>query len=158
MLKLVILTLWLLCPPAGATQAVAQQTGNGGATLTVEVVPDEALIYIDNEERRPGSVKLSSIRPGSYKVEARLEGYYREVRYVTVSFGEERTLSLELRRITGLLEVNTSPADAQLLIDGEPVDSPLLELPPGYYDLTVRRFGYLTHRERLLVPPEQERR
>lgn len=108
--------------------------------------PEEASIFVDNQEVGSGSVEIEDLPPGNYKIEARLSGYYGETRYVNLRPREELSLELVLEEVIGYLDVQTEPGDAQLFLGERPVVEMPTELPLGRYELTIRRFGYLTER------------
>jgi len=75
------------------------------------------------------------------------EGYASFERALGVPSGERETLAVELTPELATVRLTTDPADAELLIDGQPAGSATqtLELPTHDHVLTVRRTGYATY-------------
>lgn len=111
-------------------------------SLTIEVVPGRAQIFVDNRLAGRGSVTLESLRPGSYKIEARLAGYYSAARYVNLGAGESLEVELELELVVGYLELRSQPAEAEVVIGEERFAEFPVELPVGRYEVVVRAFGF----------------
>ncbi|MFP4301555.1 MAG: PEGA domain-containing protein [Spirochaetaceae bacterium] len=122
-----------------------------GGSIELSVEPEEAEILLDNEPVGNGEVTLTGLKPGSYKVTARLRGYYSETRFLTLNAGEEVELELVLEAVVGFLDVDLSPEDATLLIDDEELDQTPTELPVGTHLLEAKRFGYTPERKRVIV-------
>lgn len=125
------------------------------ATLVVEVDPEEARIYIDNEPVGTGRIERSDLRPGSYKIEARLAGYYSEVRYVTLRAGSRTELSIDLDQVVGFLDVRTTPPGAQVIVGESTLSEFPAELPTGVYRIRIRSFGFRDVVRRVVI---EERR
>jgi formylglycine-generating enzyme required for sulfatase activity len=70
------------------------------------------------------------LRQGDYTINASAEGYLPLETTVTVDDKDNQTLQLELQLLPGLVSIESRPAGATVLVDGEAVgQTPLLELP-----------------------------
>lgn len=141
--------LILLIPSEVQGQSLAPLDRNGSIEVTVE--PEDAVIFVDNERVGTGSAEIEELPPGNYKIEARLEGYYSETRFVDLRPRQELSLELLLEAVVGYLDVELLPKDAEVLLGERPIGEFPVELPLGSYDLTVRRFGYLSERRRVQI-------
>ncbi|QFU77719.1 PEGA domain-containing protein [Halioglobus maricola] len=80
------------------------------------------------------------LRPGQYEVSATAPGYHPLTTEVTVGDADNQRTTLVLAPLPGLLSIDSSPAGAELLLDGESIGkTPLLELPveAGVHQLEI---------------------
>jgi len=85
-------------------------------TLNISASPDVE-IYIDNEKRSVGSVTCR-LHEGVYTIDARKFKYTTDSRKVQISTGENKSITLTPRPQYGVLEIQSSPIDAAILING----------------------------------------
>ncbi|MFW6215099.1 MAG: PEGA domain-containing protein [Alkalispirochaetaceae bacterium] len=123
--------------------------------LIVEVEPEEARILIDNDYAGTGRIERTGVLPGSYKIEARLPGYYSETRFVTLREGSRTEVSIDLDQIVGFLDVRSRPADALVSVGETRIESFPAELPVGIYDVRIRAFGYREVTRRVVIAEER---
>jgi hypothetical protein len=147
------LPLFLLLSPDLPAQSPGPLARNGSIEVTAE--PEQATILVDNREVGTGTAKLEELPPGSYKIEVRLDGYYSETRFVTLRPRQELSLEIALRQMVGYLDLEGEPEEVELLLGDRPLKELPAELPVGRYELTLRRFGYLTQ-ERTVEIHEKE--
>ena len=98
------------------------------------------------------------LRPGSYQVSARAEGYHPLTVDVTVDDGDSQRAELVLKPLPGLLSIESDPPGAQVLIDGDPVGiTPLSALPveAGEHQLMVQLERYLPLEQALEITGRQ---
>ena len=98
------------------------------------------------------------LRPGSYQVSARAEGYHPLTQDVTVDDRDSQRVELVLKPLPGLLSVESDPPGAQVLIDGDPVGiTPLTALPveAGEHQLTLQLERYLPLEQALEITGRQ---
>ena len=96
---------------------------------------------------RNGQVRISSLKPGTYKVEVSKEGFESPPpASVEVKAGEETKIELKVRAVVRLAAVTiTGPAGAQVVVDDAPAGSIpasgslTLDLPPGQHSFELRR-------------------
>jgi hypothetical protein len=96
---------------------------------------------VNDIEQGTTPVKLPGLPPGEYVVELRKEGYDRIYKSVALLAKQELAVNLEMRKITGLLLVESLPEGADVVIDGvSKGNTPLLvsDLPLGSYKLEFR--------------------
>ncbi|HEV2914092.1 MAG TPA: PEGA domain-containing protein [Pyrinomonadaceae bacterium] len=129
------------------------------ATLNVSVNPPDSTILLDGEDLRSkvdatGAVNL---KPGTYIIRARKEGYREEQRNVILYPGQNAIFELRLTQLLGRISVMADVPEAEINISG--VGSYAgsvteIELKPGAYEVTVTKPGYQTAERRALVTPE----
>lgn len=96
------------------------------------------------------------MRPGTYTVNVRKEGYYDVSQSLQIGDEPSRTVIVEMRKLPGQLTITTEPAvDAFVTVDDTRVGSaPFgpLELEPGTHSVTVTADRFLPFTQRLAVP------
>ncbi len=85
------------------------------------------------------------ILPGEYALAARAPGYHPREATLAVGDGANQVLEIQLRPLPGLLAVNSEPAGARVLVDGEAIgQTPLADyrLEAGNYRLRLEHPRY----------------
>ena len=98
------------------------------------------------------------LRPGDYLVTAQAEGYHPLSEEVTVDDRDTQRVELVLKPLPGLLSVQTEPAGARVVIDGEVVGAtPLADLPveAGEHQLALQLERYLPAEQALDITGRQ---
>jgi len=147
------------------TNASVVKTGKGTQTINAELESlladiditcqtGGASIYVDGEKVGVGSWK-GKLPAGSYKVEAKLEGYVSLSQSIELEEKGNLAISIPaLKRAKGYLVVKTNVNDAQVLLDGNPCGSSnkLQEVQTGNHKLIVKApFGYKSFEKDLSV-------
>ncbi len=142
---------------AGEEQKVTVTLKPRPSSLMLTSVPDGARFYLDGVACGRGPVIIDAVACGTHLVRAELEGYATVAREVKIGLAEKVSEEFRLENTRGRLEVRTSPAGAQVLVDGRQVgvtksqtNSPramseiltVENLDAGEHVLTVRRDGY----------------
>ena len=122
--------------------------------ILVETEPENADVYV-NAEYVGTSPYLVEADSGTYLIRVEKEGYYEEERWVTYEEGNTLILYITLEQITGFLNVEVTPRDAEIWVDGEFVYPGVTELPIGDYDLLVRSFGFESQEASFIINPRQ---
>jgi formylglycine-generating enzyme required for sulfatase activity len=94
------------------------------------------------------------LRPGEYTIYASAEGYHPLETTVTVNDQDSQTIELELQLLPGLITLESIPAGATVLIDGEQVgQTPLESLPveAGEHSVLFQAERYLAQEQSLSV-------
>lgn len=90
---------------------------------------------------------------GSHTAAAVLPGYQTGFQQFEV-IGPGGEVTVSLKQITGLLQVESDPGGALVSIDGKPYVRPTpttLELPPGEYTLTLQKQGFQTVQTKITI-------
>jgi hypothetical protein len=137
---------------AAVTPAPQPQPGTG--TLSVNSTPSGAQVLV--EGRVVGNTPLNLVlRPGRVDVELRLGGYQPFRTSAQIRPGETTVLNANLTPVVqnGLLQINSNPQGAQVLVNGRVVgNTPLnLTVQPGRYDIELRLGGYQGFRTSVTV-------
>jgi hypothetical protein len=135
-------------PPSVSTEATGLE---GRAALEVRVFGDSgeleglyggAEVFLDNESLGWAPYASESIRPGSYRIRVAAPGYYPASMVMSLAAKTRYKLRFTLAPVTGLVEIELSPADASITIDGVERSPGILELKAGKHRLVARRFAY----------------
>ncbi len=137
---------------AAVTPVQPVQPGTG--TLSVNSNPSGAQVLV--EGRVVGSTPLNLVlRPGRVDLELRLGGYQVFRTSAQIRPGETTVINADLTPVVqnGLLQINSNPQGAQVLVNGRVVgNTPLnLTVQPGRYDLELRLGGYQGFRTSVVV-------
>ncbi len=137
---------------AAVTPVQPVQPGTG--TLSVNSTPSGAQVLV--EGRVVGSTPINLVlRPGRVDLELRLGGYQVFRTSAQIRPGETTVINADLTPVVqnGLLQINSNPQGAQVLVNGRVVgNTPLnLTVQPGRYDLELRLGGYQGFRTSVMV-------
>ena len=141
---------------AGDTQTLNYELEGLPGTLALSSVPTGARFYINNEPKGKGPLVLANLKSGNYEIRAELDGYAPETRTVTIDNGGSKSEEFAMSNTMGRLEVRTSPAGAQIILDGNNLGATaprgvdedysnyfhIPNLAEGEHTLVVRKEGY----------------
>ena len=116
------------------------------ATVHAVTVPGGAVVSCDGEVKGAAPVTVSGLPPGLHLFEATKPDYRRSRRTVELAAGQQMPLELKLEPVYGLVLVHSSPAEANVQIDGaDRGTTPFFidDLPPGRYRARFSLTGYL---------------
>ena len=122
--------------------------------------PHETSIVVNNAYKGKTPLTLGGLTPGIYNVTFSRFGYYPFSTPVTVEPGSVSVVVATLVQQTGGLAINTSPAGAQVMIDGLDAGvSPLTitRLTTGNHTLNVSAAGYTSQEVPVHVSVNQTR-
>ena len=110
--------------------------------LTLAVQPPEATITLDGHSVTPGEIPIR-LPVGSHSITASHEGYVEYRHTLSITDAKKIHHAIRLQK-PGTLLVKTTPANATLLLDGEPAGNAgtPLTVPPGDHDIIVQAKGY----------------
>ena len=94
------------------------------------------------------------LRPGDYDIRVTVEGYHSLATTVTVDQRDSQSIEVQLQALPGLLSVNSEPAGASVIIDGDTVgNTPLQDLPltEGEHQLRLEEARHLPMEQTLLI-------
>lgn len=90
------------------------------------------------------------LRPGEYNLEVSAPGHYPLTQEFEVDDGDSQEAHLVLKRLPGKVSFETTPAGAQVLVDGDALGVTPLSAQPvsaGEHELTLVADRYLPHRD-----------
>lgn len=100
------------------------------------------------------------LRPGTYDIQVKAEGYHPLQTEVVVGDGDGQAIELVMQPLPGLLSLDSRPAGARIVIDGEQVaTTPVQDLPveAGEHSLALLADRYLPLEQPLLVTGRNQR-
>lgn len=124
------------------------------AQVTINCPTNGAQIYI-NDQLRGTTPWNGSLFPGNYAVEARLKDHRTQRQSISLQQREQRTVNLPaLIAISGNLNVNYLPGDAEVYIDGRKVGtSPDIfrNITIGNHQIEIRKQGYASEQKTITI-------
>jgi serine/threonine protein kinase len=101
---------------------------------------------------------LMELSPGKHIISASKPGYSSEIRSVDVIAGGKTSLLLHLSPMNALMAVNSTPAGAEVIVDGKPtgrVTPAQFTIERGRHILLLRKQGYLDESVTAELSPAQ---
>jgi len=164
---------------SGSRRVEVSLAGHGSASRRIEVVPDRPLavppfrlallpgrvavtsdpsgaaVRVGGEFRGDTPVELELVARKEHAFQLTRAGHEAAEARVTLDPGESRALALTLTPLVGDVEVTGQPADAEVVVDGEPRGrlGQTLRLTAVPHEVEVRRSGYESHRVTLTPRP-----
>lgn len=140
----------VLLQQPGITAVASTATGG----LLVRTVPDGAALFVNGEYRGVTPVTIPDLPVGDQVISVSSPGYQNLTTQVIVKEGALTEVSISLPDEKGSIYVNTTPAGAEVLTDGNHSgQSPILVsgLAPGNHTLEASKAGYNTTRQEVKV-------
>ena len=123
--------------------------------LEIVTEPRGAAVTVDGRYRGESPLKVAVTPDADHRVTAMLAGF--EPHNVSARAAPDDTTNLALQLVAELAVINlmTEPADAEVLVNGQPAGNATqrLNLPTREHELVVRRAGYASYRT--LVTPRR---
>jgi formylglycine-generating enzyme required for sulfatase activity len=123
--------------------------------LALRSEPSGASVSVGGVYRGQTPVSLE-LRPDiAHNVVLTLPGYEASTREVSLTAGENRTLSVSLPGVFGEVTVQAQPADAQVFVNGKSVGAAnqKLRLVATTQDIEIRKTGYETYKTSITPRP-----
>ncbi|MGE0483061.1 MAG: PEGA domain-containing protein [Gammaproteobacteria bacterium] len=119
--------------------------------LTFDSLPSGANVTVDGEYRGRTPLTLAVSPDKRHTLRVIKQGYQPLEQAVELAAGKTDTLTVELVAELARLQIETTPATAELLVDGELRGSATqtIELPTFEHELTVRAPGHATYQTRI---------
>jgi hypothetical protein len=134
--------------------AVLPQAGS----MDFNAIPDGTSVVVNNVYKGMTPLTVSGLNPGTYNITLSHFGYAALSMPVTVQAGSVSEVNATLVALTGSLFVNTTPAGAQLTLDGFTAGiSPatLLNITQGNHLLIVTKVGFVAQSIPVQVTTDQ---
>ena len=116
--------------------------------IQIDSNPQGALVQLDGRSD-PSWItpfSLGGLAPGQHTVSVSKTGYSPEVRTVEIASSSKAALSLRLAAINALMVVNSTPAGAEIVLDGKNTGRATpaqFAVEKGSHSLVLRKQGYL---------------
>ncbi|MSQ68634.1 MAG: PEGA domain-containing protein [Gammaproteobacteria bacterium] len=139
---------------AGRALDVAEVTlSKADGWLEIVTEPRGAAVTVDGRYRGESPVKVPVAPDAGHRVTAMKAGYEPQSASAQVAPDDTTNLALQLAPELAVINLITLPADAELVLDGQPAGNATqrLNLPTFEHEIVVRRAGYATYRT-LITP------
>lgn len=130
------------------------QTGS----LNVTTTPEGVSVVVNNAYKGMTPLTVRDLNPGSYNVTLSRYGYAKLSIPVSVQSGSVSDVKASLVALTGSLFINTTPAGAQLTLDGSAAGiSPatLSDITMGSHIINVSKEGFVTQSIPVTITADQ---
>lgn len=133
-------TVFAILPNEQITHTIALEPLWGD--LKIEVTPADASIFINDVFKSTGgrtfSGSIHGMDIGRQTITVEKEGYYPATKTVAIAGGQNPPLSFHLMAIKGFLQIDATPPDATLLINGSPSPLPYADsVQVGSYSILL---------------------
>ena len=146
---------WLLQPLLHWLVLVSVAANPEASQLRIRTDPPDARIFHNGRLQDTAPLTLTDLPPGDHLISAQARGYHEERATVTIEPGQRKALDLELRPVTGLVLIHSTPAGADITINGaHRGKTPLLltDLRIGNHRAKATHPAYLPMEIDLVVP------
>jgi hypothetical protein len=143
-------TIPVLLQQPGITAGSSTATGE----LQVRTSPDGAILFLDGENKGTTPVTVQGLPVGSHVLLVSSPGFQNLTTQVVVKEGAITEVSIPLASENGSVYVTTTPAGAEIFIDGVPAGiSPILipDVVPGNHTLKSVMAGYTAGNQEVRV-------
>jgi hypothetical protein len=129
----------------GVGDAIAEiehETTGGPPTLRVVTAPAGASVYLDGRNRGITPLVIADVQPGNRLLRVQKDGYHEVREWIRAPSAGTLVVRIDLRLITGFLDVDVNPRDAVIFVGDQRVVDRFAVLPVGTHRLRVELFGY----------------
>lgn len=116
--------------------------------MQVDSTPEGAQVSVDgkNDPSYVTPFALTNLPPGQHSITISRPGYVADTKTVTVTGGNRAAVSVRLAQMTATLVVNSTPAGANIYIDGHDSGTKTpaqVSVGKGQHVVLVRKMGYI---------------
>lgn len=139
------------------TAGLKATIGGQGGNIRVLTNVENAMVFLDGDERGKAPIDLKDVKPGDHVVEVRAAGFVTREERVTVAAGAATVLKLDLQAdgatSVGTVKVVSPVPEAQVYIDGEKIGGVPQEkqLATGEHFVVVSKPGFKRFERKLVV-------
>ncbi len=155
-LLLIFLSSHLFAEASFNIDNISFSPGSGEtAYLKITSIPDLSKVYIDGNYsgRTPYNEQLPA--QGQHRIEIKKAGYTDLSFWIDCRNNSHIEIKAELERIEGMVDIEVSPADADIFISGSKYGVGEHNLPAGLYSVHIRKFGYEDYNSQILITGEE---
>ena len=151
-------TLTVVADVPQTVPPVTLEPADGQVAVTSE--PSGAAVRVGGTFRGNTPLTLSLTANQAHTVKVSLEGHSAAEQRVTLAPEGRESLRFELTPVLGAVRFEITPADAEVLIDGKPVQvsGRTLRLPARSHQLQVRKAGHVSQGSTFTPQPDSEQR
>ncbi len=121
------------------------------AYLKITSIPDLSKVYIDGTFSGRTPYNEQQPAQGQHKIEIKKAGYTDLSFWIDCRNNSHIEVTAELGRIEGMVDIEVSPADADIFISGSRYAVGEYSIPAGLYSVHVRKFGYEDYSSQIQV-------
>ncbi len=123
--------------------------------LSVTTRPSGATVSVDDRYRGKTPIDVELAPGAKHAVIVTKPGYAPVSRKISMESGRRRMMHLDLQARTGIVQISSTPGDAELLIDGRSVGQTgqSLTLPAREHRIEIRKTGFAPYRATILPKP-----
>ncbi|MBN2874398.1 MAG: PEGA domain-containing protein, partial [Spirochaetales bacterium] len=140
------------CQHSSPTLSVESLPQAGLCSLSVRSDDRGAAVRLDHQYRGTVPLDMAGITPGSHLLVLSKSGYYDAQITLSLAADTKTTVTVSLEPKTGFLRVETTPADATVIIDGTRYDPGVIEVPAGLLDVEIEAFGFIRRSYSVYIP------
>lgn len=118
-----------------------------GATLLAYSNINGTSVYIDNESKGTTPATIDDVPPGYHDVMLYKKHYTSYSQRIYFTAGRTQTISGSIEKISGKVQISTTPANAYIEVSGKPstyLGDNIFEVDAGECTITISAFGYET--------------
>lgn len=115
--------------------------------IEIVTAPIGASITVDKKFKGQSPITIAVAPDKKHAITAHKEGYGTVSQSVTVGSGATKDINLQLKPELAAVQIIATPADAQLIVDGEPRGdaNQTLELATHAHEIEIRKPGYVSY-------------
>ncbi len=108
-------------------------------------------VYINGKYEGTTDLVLKNLKPGRYIIELEKKGFEPDRFEIIAKKGMYQEYRVKLFEILGRIYVHDLPSNSYVIIDNSSKSSAVNDVPPGYHNVEVRKFGYNSYYEKVYV-------
>ncbi len=123
-------------------------------TISIKSEPSDAKAFIDGKVAGTTPLTITTLKPGTHKLEVMLAGHENWKENIVVESDKENSIVALLKKTTGSISIKSKPLEAKIYLDGEDVGTTptiLNAIPVGTHELEIKIGGYEEWKRSIIV-------
>jgi hypothetical protein len=144
---------------AGEETVIAAALQMKTGSICINSKPANAKAIIDGKVVGNTPITISNLKPDTYNVEIKIDGYADWKESIDVIYNKEIAIDADLQIKTGAVCVKSEPSNAKVLIDGNEIgNTPITisDLKPGMHSVDIKMEGYVNWSKSLETIPDED--